>query len=190
MKRSHALVCVSLLAAMVGCDVVTVDAPIGDPLSQAEMREFVGRWINQDSEVFDIMPGRDGRLAVGTLRWDEDAQTHQVENNVVDARKVGDAIYFFVSGDKANFLFTRIERTGKSEFVRCDPDANSFRKAIASGQLEGKVIPADDDDHTIQVKAASPLTEKAFSAERAPMLFGNKDDQQIFRRIKEFDEPK
>jgi hypothetical protein len=30
MKRSHALVCVSLLAAMVGCDVVTVDAPIGD----------------------------------------------------------------------------------------------------------------------------------------------------------------
>jgi hypothetical protein len=182
------VVVASLIAACVGCDVVTLDKPIGEPLSQAEKTEFVGRWINDDSEVFDIRLTPAGTLLVGTLSWDGEKQQHHAESLAIDARKVGEAIYFLVSTDEGDILFTRIERTGKNEFTRRDPDARAFREAVEARQLDGRISTGKNRDYVVQIPADSRLTENALSSKELPALFEKKENQQLFRRIKAFDE--
>jgi hypothetical protein len=77
MSRLLSLIAAIFVAGSLGCDMVTLDAPIGDPLSQTEKAAFVGRWINDESEICEFRLTNDQKLVMGSLTWDDDQQRHE-----------------------------------------------------------------------------------------------------------------
>lgn len=187
MNRLLLLSAAMFIAGSVGCDMVTLDGPIGDPLSRAEKAAFVGRWINEDSEICEIRLTNDEKLVLGSLSWDDEQQRHRAQNHVIDSRKVGDAVYFLAHDDPNDISFARIERVGESEFKMYAPDAAKFRAAVERGILRGEIIPKKNDNYTVRINVDSPLTKPVFAAVDFSDWY--LDDGTIaFRRIKRFDE--
>jgi len=182
MNRLLSLIALPLVAGSLGCDMVTLDAPIGEPLSQTEKATFVGRWINDQSEVCEFKLTNDQKLVMGSMSWDGEQQRHRAKNYVIDARKVGVAIYFLSHDDSKGLGFVRIERTGESEFKAHSPDAVKFRAAVETGKLSGKVISRKNDNYTVQIRADSPLTDPVFSAEDLSAWYID-EGTPVFRRF-------
>jgi len=187
MNRLLSLIAVSLLVGSLGCDMVTLDAPIGEPLSQTEKAAFVGRWINDESEICEFRLTIDQNLVMGSMSWDDEQQRHRAQNHVFDARKVGVVIYFLAHDDPKEIGFVRIERNGESGFKMHTPDAAKFRAAVETGKLSGEIILRKNDNYTVQIHAGSPLTDPVFSAEDLSAWYLG-EGTQVFRRIKRFDE--
>ncbi|QDV84509.1 hypothetical protein [Planctomycetes bacterium TBK1r] len=190
MNRSPFLVVAMLVAGSVGCDLVTLDGPIGDPLMETEKATFVGRWINDASDVFELRLTNDQKLVMGSISWDDDRQQHRAANSVIDARKVGEAIYFLAHEDPQDIGFVRIirepELNGQTQFKMLVPDAAKFRTAVEAGKLAGNVLPRKNSNYTVRIYADSPLTEPVFSSEAYSDWYLVKD-ALTFRRIKRFD---
>ncbi len=190
MNRSPFLIVAILVAGSVGCDLVTLDGPIGDPLTEAEKATFVGRWINEASDVFELRLTNDQKLVMGSISWDDDRQQHRATNSVIDARKVGEAIYFLAHEDPQDIGFVRIirepELDGQTQFKMLVPDAAKFRKAVEAGKLAGNVLPRKNSNYTVRIHADSPLTEPVFSSDAYSDWYLVKD-ALTFRRIKRLD---
>lgn len=187
MNRLLSLSAAIFVAGSLGCDMVTLDAPIGDPLSQTEKAAFVGRWINDELEICEFRLTNDQKLVMGSLTWDDDRQRHRAQNHVIDCRTVGEALYFLTLDDPNDIGFVRIERIDESEFKMYAPDAAKFRAAVERGSLNGKIIPRKNDNYTVRVHVDSTLTEPVFSAKDFSEWYV-KEGTISFRRIKRFEE--
>ena len=186
MKHLTLLIVASIMAGLLGCDTVTLDGPIGEPLPKTEANAFVGRWTNAESEVVDFRLTDAGILTAGTLSWDDEQQKHVAKNHKVDARHVGNVTYFVFSDNERSFGFVRIKRTGDLEFKMYSPDARAFRSAVEEGKLEGKITTKQNDHFDVQIRTDSTLTERIFSAKALGDWY-DEELTQTFHCIKRFE---
>jgi hypothetical protein len=187
MKQIFAAMALALGAISTGCDLVTLDAPVGEPLTQKEKVTFTGRWINGESEVCDIRIRRDGQLVIGNMEWNDENERYEASEMVIEARKVGDVVVFFLEkqAEAPNFFFARIDWSNKSEFKVYNPDAAKFRAAVEASKLDGKVFRNAEDDIHVRLHAASPSITRDLSTEKASAWFET-DGAENYRRVKEF----
>lgn len=186
MRHLTVLIVASVIAGLLGCDTVTLDGPIGEPLPRTEATAFVGRWTNAESKVVDFRLTDAGTLTAGTLNWDSEQQKHIAKNHKVDARRVGDATYFLFSDDEQSFGFVRIKQTGDLVFKMYSPDAKAFRSAVEDGKLEGKITAKKNDHFNVHIRVDSALAEKIFTAGTLEDWYGE-ELTQTFHCIKRFD---
>jgi hypothetical protein len=171
------------LVALTGCDAVTLNAPIGEPLSKSEKAEFVGRWIDGESEVCDIQLTKDEFIVFGWMAWDEDEDRHIAKDQRVHCRQVGNAIYFLILDDPIDVKFARIERASEAEFSVHLPDAAKFRTAIEQGKLKGTIV-SENDNFTAKIDVSSSSTDTVFSSEDY-LDWYLKEPIKTFRRIEQ-----
>lgn len=141
-----------VIVAASGCSVVTIDAPVGEQLTSQEKQAFVGVWRDPDS---DSSPGEfrlasDGRIVIGSLKWDEQQQTFQAESTPLELRKLGGQTYLYSPAGKSNsgqFFFARVELTRDRKKLQIyTPQPEKFRAAVESGALPGRVETSESKD--------------------------------------------
>ena len=182
------LMLAALIAGAIGCDSVVLDAPIGERLTSDANSSFAGRWIDDESEIFEIRQTKGGGLVSGALVWDEKTQQYRAQTQHIDSRRIGSAIYFLWRDDPdGDFGFFRIERTGESELTMHLPDPAKYRSAVEDGKLDGDIIPKKNDSFTVRVHADSPSIKEIFGAMDISK-WHLPDVSATYRRIKRFDE--
>jgi len=188
MQNPAALIAVSVAVGLLGCDTVTLDAPIGERLTGNEIEAFVGRWTNNESEVVDIRLTKDGQLVAGSLSWDEGLQRHVAQDHTFDARHIGPVTYFLFhdDDDAERFGFVRVYRTDNMEMKMYRPNAKRFRAAVQDGQLDGTLTSTMYDHFNVHIRVNSQLPEPFFADAELGEWYDD-EGMQTFRSIKRFD---
>lgn len=165
MNQPFALITATFLFTLVGCDKVTLDGPIGERIGKAEAEAYVGRWTNEDSNVFDFRLASDGTLIVGSTTWDADQQRHVTQNHKVDVRRLGSATYAVFEEKAGNFEFVRVEWLNDQQLRFYWPDPERYREAVRGGQIDGTVTTGQDGRFHVHIQVKSELTKGLFSRE-------------------------
>jgi hypothetical protein len=178
--------CVFLLVRLSGCDSVSLDGRIGAPLSREEASAFVGRWINNESEVIELRQTAGGVLTAGWLDWDEKEQAFVARSYRLDARRLANVTYFLCGADDDDddvFGFVRVKRIQDEQCEVYLPDPGAFRDAVKVGLVDGTVVQSKYGHFNVRIRTDSPRTLQCLSKENFGDLY-NAIDKQTFRRIK------
>ena len=186
MHRTFLLIVALTLSSLLGCDTVTLDGLNGERLDKTDVQPFVGRWMNDDGEVFDFQLAKDGMLIAGSISWDEEQECHIATDQKTDMRRLGTATYALFQEEADKYGFFRVQLKGDDRMQFLSPDPKRFREAVESGTLVGTVIPKKNNHFNVHIKAESDSTEKVFSTSEISDWY-DRDLTQNFRCIKRFE---
>lgn len=183
----HTCTVAALILFAVGCDTVSIDAPIGAPVTPAERESVTGRWIDEESTITEVRQTKRGQLVAGSLHWDEENSRFVVENISVDLRRVGGVAYVFVQrkGEtpKDGYLFGRVSSMTDDKMRIHPPKPEAFRTAVENGQAEGEVLSGKKDQFHVRLDAESRRNFALLSRGDLDALFHSGNDVHVLRRL-------
>lgn len=159
-----------LVLGLTGCSGVAIDQPVGDRLTAEQREEFAGVWVSVqgDPETVEIRAAEDGRLILGHLKWNEKGQEFQADSQAIEPRRLGGQtfLYFQPDGKVDEFGFVQVLLKPKGSMEIYLPDPDSFRSAVDSGTLPGRVEVSEKNKQQfkVQLQAESSATRRFLSS--------------------------
>lgn len=171
--------------ALVGCDSVTVDQPFGEPASKELCSKLRGIWGDLEGNVYHVETKSDNDLVVAVTQWNSKKKKFTTRNIPMKLMVVGERpLLFFPAdeGDNPTFAFLWLSQLDKDSLNARNPNADAFREAVESGQLQGKVVERKNDNFTVNLEATDGLLEK-LSGTAGPEYFDEEDDDSVLRKV-------
>jgi len=157
------LICIAVVFAIAGCDSVTIDRVIGERVHLEKLNTVIGKWTvsgkwdNEENKIVEMQVTKTGELVSAYIAWDESSQRFDLKSSVLNVRRLGDAIYLFVT-DKDKTGFFRFEIEGNNEIQLFFPDPIKFRDAVISGTLTGDIVSSPGEKMEVKIKADEKTT--------------------------------
>ena len=135
-----------LIALATGCQIPTVDKPLGTRWDVSEAAELNGWWRQEDpeSDLFRISVSKTGDIVFGTLFLNDDdgrfvAHTTRCAFTHLQSRK-----FLYIecedeSSSEKRFAFALIVEFGSDTLVTASPKNNVFIEMVEAGQLGGEI---------------------------------------------------
>ncbi|MCA9140569.1 MAG: hypothetical protein KDB00_27545 [Planctomycetales bacterium] len=130
--------CAMITLAIVGCDSVSIDKPIGQKIGESQRKLLIGRWETHDHNLIELRWHSSGYLVAGTASWDDKNQQFKASNEKIEMRTIGDSAYAFMATD-GRYSFARIEFQDDDHIRIYPAEPDKFRSAVENGLLPGTV---------------------------------------------------
>jgi len=142
MKPHVATACCVAMLLVSGCNMVTIREPIGSVAPGADLKALEGSWLVDEGEIAEVRLAKSGKLLVGFVEWDKDAEEFHAHTLEAVATKFGDlSLLHLKSDDKSpddGYAFCHYEIDGDTARLYF-PDTDVFQEAVASGRLAGSI---------------------------------------------------
>jgi len=142
MKFRVALILVSLVLFLTGCEAVYAPAPIGETVVKLNVEEWQGTWLASEMVITTtVLDPEQGLLQAAWIeRGEEGAKFEVMEGQVRDS---GGLLFANIKDDNEEgvlrYLWLRVEKSD-THFTLWSPDITQFKAMIEDGSLPGEVI--------------------------------------------------
>jgi hypothetical protein len=188
--------------AIIGCDAVIIDSPIGEKLQQADITKLMGRWTDEAQNIIELHLSDRGDVIFGVLSWNDQKQRFEAVSNVLDVRTVDESIYVFSTEDDASddnaglddlesdnsdkraekknaprdnkpqFIFFQVKSISESEIHIFLPDIKAVRNAIEMGKLDAMAEKRAKTTDVL-IKASEAKSQTFIASKQWATLFQN-----------------
>lgn len=183
-----------LLIATTGCNVVTLNEPLGEPLSAEIQQNLTGLWLTVpnetgvDQSVMYVDRATSGSLVVGFMEWDakqEQYTCHNIETVATDiagVKLLNTRKKEPKDATETRYTLWRFEQPAPDQLEVFIVDAEPFRAAITSGKLQGKIVQQDNKiGKTYEVQCESEALAEFLKTAEASKLLAMKDPLKLKR---------
>lgn len=143
LKLNHTLNgCLIFLTSLLlcGCEIATIEEPVGEPWSLKETKTLEGQWIDPSGNPLELVVVAKGDVRMGSLNWDAQKLEFVATTDRYQLRRIGKMDFAFSDvpeQPKARYYFARLQVRADGSLMWQWPNEKLVFEAVRNGKLTG-----------------------------------------------------